>query len=232
MGTTSVAPRLRPERPMPRITAANMAPHDRSQECLGEGESSRSQCPPPHPQSMEGGSPHSQYQQPPTGNDRSRQPQASQPPVLFRPTRVPNRGYDYQPGYPGPPLPAGNGYAPPHPPDSNGYPAPPQNGHAPLRPLKPPPPMESRSNYPSHTDHRRVDPQGDYYEQGRPPCDRHAYYEADYRGPPPYGWDSRDGDLYQNGPPLPPETPAAQAAPSQRTSIACKYCRKRKVSGS
>lgn len=245
---------------MPHFTTADMAQRDRSREypATADGESPRAQYP-PHPQSIEGGSPNSQYQQhpPPPGDDRARQ---SQPPVTLPPMRDPNGGYAHQPGYPGPPPAASNGYAPP-PPGANGYPAPPQNGQAPLPPLQPPQADSRSPTYPPH-----ADPRDDYYAQRRPPpYDRDPYYGA-YRGHPPppdyYGRGQppphedyhrahpprhegdfrphpyeaeyanghpRNGYPYPQGAPMPSGPQLQQAAPRQRTSIACRYCRKRKV---
>lgn len=251
---------------MPHFTTADMAQRDRSREypATADGDSPRAQYP-PHPQSMDGGSPHSQYQQqppPPPGDDRSRQ---SQPPVTLPPMRDPNGGYaQQQPGYPGPPPAASNGYAPP-PPGANGYTAPPQNGQAPLPHLQPPQADSRSPTYPPP-----ADPRDEYYAQRRPPpYDRDAYYAA-YRGHPPppdyYGRGQppppphddyhrghppprhegefrpphpyeaeyanghpRNGYPYPQGGPMPSGPQLQQAAPRQRTSIACRYCRKRKV---
>lgn len=249
--------------PMPHFTAANMTAHDRSRDypTPGERESPRAQYP-PRPRSMEGGSPHHQYQPPPHTDDRSRQPPVSLPPM-----RDPSGGYDHPSAYPAHPPSSGNGYAPPPPPPGgNGYPAPPQNGQAPLPALHAPSNMESRSpSYPPHADdyyggqrrppppydrdyygpYRSHPPPPEYYGRGHPgphddyrshPPPRH---EAEFRGPPrPYdadyanGGHPRNGYPYQQGPPMPPGPPHQQAAPRQRTSIACRYCRKRKVNSS
>jgi hypothetical protein len=98
----------------------------------------------------------------------------------------------------------------------NGYPAPP-GGMYNL------PPVQA----PSDQRHYGVEPR-DYYARGGsfPPHPQpEPYNYGGYRPPsgPPYGAYPPE---YARGPGGPPQ----QAAPRQRTSIACRYCRKRKVS--
>lgn len=128
----------------------------------------------------------------------------------------PSRGYPPDPRYASP-----NG--------GNEYPPPGQSGHPPghLPPLQsgsdhrsPAYPPEHRSSYyddrrpPQYTDY----PPDYYYRQGGPPPNG---YPRDYRGPPPGSYPPDFGQGLG--------APMAQAAPRQRTSIACRYCRKRKV---
>jgi hypothetical protein len=118
------------------------------------------------------------------------------------------------------------------------YPAPPLNGQYPVHPGQAPP--HDRRDYDrrrqsngrrSYDDQRRYDDRryddrrepDNYYPHGQPPPGR------------PYGGDPHGGygynqQYYSNGGP-PPQygPPQPQVAPRQRTSIACRYCRKRKV---
>ncbi|TDZ15413.1 putative transcriptional regulatory protein [Colletotrichum sidae] len=121
----------------------------------------------------------------------------------------------------------------------NGYPPPQPGGHQPqLPPLQQHPAADPRSpSYPP--------PPDDYYARRQPPPPQYGdpYYQ-DYHNrqpPPPQG-------RYPDYPPAPPGAPRydyppgaprydygpgaptlQQAAPRQRTSIACRYCRKRKI---
>ncbi|XWW94179.1 hypothetical protein V2A60_002121 [Cordyceps javanica] len=136
-------------------------------------------------------------------------------------------------GYPGQPPPS-RGYPPDpryaSPNSGNGYPPPAQSGGHPSGYL---PPLQAGSDHRSQAyppEHR-----SSYYDDRRHP--QYSDYPPDYyyrqQGPPPNGY-SRD---YRGPPPgsYPPDFgqgvgPAmAQAAPRQRTSIACRYCRKRKI---
>ncbi|KAI9163588.1 hypothetical protein HJFPF1_05206 [Paramyrothecium foliicola] len=152
--------------------------------------------------------------------------------------------------YGAPPHPAARGYAPDpryaSPNAVNGYPAPgaqqaPPTYLPPLQPQSDPrspgyAPQDQRGGY---YDERRPPPPPQYHEQypqdpyyGRPPPQGPPMppngYPRDYRGPPP-----PPGVYYgqEYPPPGPGGVPAtmAQAAPRQRTSIACRYCRKRKI---
>ncbi|KAH7358630.1 hypothetical protein B0T11DRAFT_330397 [Plectosphaerella cucumerina] len=134
---------------------------------------------------------------------------------------------------------------PPHynasPSSVNGYPPPPPGGHpqSQLPPMQHPgprspgyPPQDGRDDYyrsrqpppphypdPYHPDYRHGGPPAQparYPEYGQPPPQRYEY------GPPPPGGPPR-WDYGQGAVPMP------QAAPRQRTSIACRYCRKRKI---
>ncbi|KFA65658.1 hypothetical protein S40285_06028, partial [Stachybotrys chlorohalonatus IBT 40285] len=139
-------------------------------------------------------------------------------------------GYGLQPqtahGYPTDPR-----YASPN--AVNGYPPPaaqsqqssgPNTYLPPLQPQPDPrspgyPPQDQRSSY---YDDRRPQqypepyPQGDYYYSGAQPSASNGY-SREHRGANPFTND------FSHVPPM------SQAAPRQRTSIACKYCRKRKV---
>ncbi|KAK6066966.1 C6 transcription factor [Seiridium cupressi] len=121
-------------------------------------------------------------------------------------------------GYPPPSGGAGhqNGYSPP----SSSYPPPPSHQYLP--PVQPHP-SDSRPGYPSQ------DPRGPpYYAQQRamPPSpynDQYGYAYRPDRGPPGYLGD------YPPGGPGQAAMQHQQAAPRQRTSIACRYCRRRKI---
>ena len=144
-----------------------------------------------------------------------------------------------------------NGYGSPNPPPSGGYPPisatppayAPANPNLPAGGFAPPtsqyqlPPVHAAQDQRPYDDRRPYDERGQYpdrgmpsdpyYQQGPPHQGRSGGYGADvyqYRYPPapnyPYG----------PGAPAPPPPQPQQAAPRQRTSIACKYCRKRKVS--
>lgn len=121
----------------------------------------------------------------------------------------------------------------------NGYPPPAGHPSTQLPPLQPPGPRSP--GYPP------ADGRDDYYRSRQPPPPHYGDpYHPDYRqGPPPprpypeYGQPGPGPHRYDYGPPPPPgaqrwdygqnPVPMPQAAPRQRTSIACRYCRKRKV---
>ncbi|KAI8957085.1 hypothetical protein F5Y11DRAFT_105293 [Daldinia sp. FL1419] len=119
-------------------------------------------------------------------------------------------------GYPPPlatPAPASTGYSPPA--SGNAYP-PPGSGHPPYLP-----PVQSSA----------PDPRASY-----PPQDPRAQYFANYNAANPYDFVYRS-DRGASGA-YPPEFARGgpvgaavmpQTAPRQRTSIACRYCRRRKI---
>ncbi|KAH8196269.1 hypothetical protein TruAng_009571 [Truncatella angustata] len=110
-------------------------------------------------------------------------------------------------GYPAPG--SQGGYSPP----SSSYPPPPNQQYLP--PVQPHP-VDSRANYPPPPP---PDPRGpQYYAPQRPPynnADNYGYAYRPDRGPPGY-------ENYQGGPPG--SMQHQQAAPRQRTSIACGKC--------
>ncbi|KAK7221665.1 hypothetical protein V2G26_009668 [Clonostachys chloroleuca] len=141
-------------------------------------------------------------------------------------------------GYGPPPHPQGYSYpsdpryASPN--ATNGYPPPPgQSGYL------PPPQQQSDPRAPSYRPpehHYQGRPPPSYSHDPHYPPPQDYYYRQQAQGPPPAP------SHYPYGPPggaplhhYPPEyaqaqaPPMAQAAPRQRTSIACKYCRKRKI---
>ncbi|CAM1501602.1 Fc.00g035860.m01.CDS01 [Cosmosporella sp. VM-42] len=152
------------------------------------------------------------------------------------PPSAPPRGYPSDPRYASPNA-------------VNGYPPPGQQGHAqpsgyPLPPLQPqadprspayPPPDQRGSYY----DDRRPHP----YGQDQPPQQQYAseqyypYRQQAAPAPPRPGYpeqrpaypDYRNltSGVYEYPPSNAPQL--TQAAPRQRTSIACRYCRKRKI---
>lgn len=124
-------------------------------------------------------------------------------------------------------------FASPNP--TNGFPPPPGGQQPPSAYL---PPMQSPSDprgavYPAQ-DHR-----GSYFEDRRaPPALQEAGYGQDtffYRGPsggqPTNGFTRPHAGAYASEYAQTGNAPSAlsQAAPRQRTSIACRYCRKRKI---
>lgn len=187
----------------------------------------------------------SQYPPPPgEEDDRSRgipyhpRPQMAAGPVTLPsiqdPTgpygQPPTRGWDSRNSNYGASPSSSNGYPPPSggqnqqngysPTSSSSYPPPP--GHQYLPPVQPHP-NDARANFPPQ------DPRGaPYYppQRSMPPYnqDNYAYAYRPERGPPGYG-------DYPQGGPGPAGMQHQQAAPRQRTSIACRYCRRRKVSG-
>lgn len=107
---------------------------------------------------------------------------------------------------------SGNGHGPPPPgPPPQGAPYPPYHGPPPGGPHGGPPPGGPPPG-----------PYADYYAMHRPPA---------YPAPPPNGYGPYQG--YPAGPYgeyVQGHPQQQQIAPRQRTSIACRYCRKRKVS--
>ncbi|KDN62836.1 hypothetical protein CSUB01_08239 [Colletotrichum sublineola] len=195
---------------------------------------------------------------PPVGpHEDSRYPDdGHQRPSMAAPVTLPSiqdpHGAYGQPAYPRsyPPDPRGDLRADPRasnysasPNSVNGYPPPQPGGHPPqLPPLQPPGDPRSPS-YPPPPDAR-----DDYYRSRQPPPPPPPYggdpYYQDYhnrQGPPPpgrypdYPPPGPGGPRYDYPPGAPrydygPGGPALQqAAPRQRTSIACRYCRKRKI---
>ena len=142
-----------------------------------------------------------------------------------------SRGHPADPRYTSPN--AVNGYPPPpgHPQQHmppQGYLPPMQNQTDPRGSIYPPPnqrnsyyddrqPPPYRDPHPQQQQQQPFDP---YFFRAHPNDPLPPGYGQPYRAPSnPYGPDYGQG----NGPQM------AQAAPRQRTSIACRYCRKRKV---
>lgn len=150
--------------------------------------------------------------------DRQRQPAQYPPPPVAHVTLPPIQdapAYRFAPG-PGPPQdPRSQGPYAASPPGANGHP-PPAPGYQ-LPPVQPPPDqrygVEQRYDY-------GPQPRGGAYQPPGAPGDQ---YNNSYTYRPSYGASSYPE--YGRAPPAP-----AQAAPRQRTSIACSYCRRRKVS--
>lgn len=114
----------------------------------------------------------------------------------------------------------------------------------------PPPPREGESQYPpppGEEDDRRAYhqrapssssvtlPSISPYEYAQPSNgytpDPRAYAQDPYRQPPPGGQYRDDRAQYDYGRSGPPQQMNfSQSAPRQRTAIACRYCRRRKVS--
>ncbi|KAJ4079231.1 hypothetical protein NW761_011480 [Fusarium oxysporum] len=187
--------------------------------------------------------PQSHYPPPPdTAQRPSDAPPSSMATSVTLPSIHDSRGYGPPPAAPGRGYPADPRYASPN--AVNGYPPP---GHQPpagqpqqyLPPLQPQSDPRSSAYPPPPPDQR-----GGYYDDRRPPYGQEAYstdpYYAYYRGqPPPPGPPPPNGHPgYRHIPAgvyeYPPvghgsAPPLTQAAPRQRTSIACRYCRKRKI---
>ncbi|EEU47102.1 uncharacterized protein NECHADRAFT_36533 [Fusarium vanettenii 77-13-4] len=149
------------------------------------------------------------------------------------PAAAPPRGYPSDPRYASPN--AVNGYPPP----GGQQPPPGQQQQPYLPPLQPQSDPRSSAYPPPPQDQR-----GGYYDDRRPaygqepypqdPYYAHSYYRQPPPGPPPpnghQNYRNLAGGVYeypQVGPGNPPQL--TQAAPRQRTSIACRYCRKRKI---
>lgn len=181
------------------------------------------------------------------------------PPVAPRPTALPSMTAHPPPqpqgaGFPPEYRHSERGYAPDqrYPPDqsnwssvsptnSNGYPPPPPDQRYQLPPVQMaqerPRDYNGGRQYPERRQYGERRQYPDQYYQGQPPPPPPAphggagvYVEPyQYRFPPPgpqYPYDyTRVG---ANAPP-PAPPPPQQAAPRQRTSIACRYCRKRKI---
>ncbi|KAK7592452.1 hypothetical protein V3481_007070 [Fusarium oxysporum f. sp. vasinfectum] len=147
------------------------------------------------------------------------------------PPAAPRRGYPTDPRYASPN--AVNGYPP------SGHQPPPGQPQQYLPPLQPQSDPRSSAYPPPLPDQR-----GGYYDDRRPLYGQEPYgtdpYYAYYRGQPPPpgpplpnghpGYRHIPGGVYEyplvghgSAPPL------TQAAPRKRTSIACRYCRKRKI---
>ncbi|KAF7717909.1 Fungal Zn(2)-Cys(6) binuclear cluster domain-containing protein [Penicillium ucsense] len=117
-------------------------------------------------------------------------------------------------------------YPPPPPPDdrSRAYPYDQQHHYPYPQQPYPAPPEHDRGYYPPP-------PPGQY--QAPPPPQQqhmaaiHPHAPPDYRLPPPPG--AYRPDPYQQPPPQQQPMPYHAAAPRQRTAIACRYCRRRKI---
>lgn len=162
----------------------------------------------------------SAYPPPPGEEEEDRQRHTQYPPppsahVTLPPIQDAHPAYGrYAPS--APPDPRTQGHYAASPPGANGHPPPPAGYQLP--PVQPPP--DQRYG---------VEPRYDYAAQGRgssypPPPPPPEHYNYTYRpsSGSPYGSGPYE---YRGAPPAP-----AQAAPRQRTSIACSYCRRRKVS--
>ncbi|SCN79851.1 uncharacterized protein FFB20_06009 [Fusarium fujikuroi] len=187
--------------------------------------------------------PQSHYPPPPdTAQRPSDAPPSSMATSVTLPSIHDSRGYGPPPAAPGRGYPADPRYASPN--TVNGYPPP---GHQPppgqpqqyLPPLQPQSDPRSSAYPPPPPDQR-----SGYYDDRRPPYGQEAYstdpYYAYYRGqpPPPPGPPPPNGHpgyrhipagVYEYPVGHGSAPPLTQAAPRQRTSIACRYCRKRKI---
>jgi hypothetical protein len=164
----------------------------------------------------------SQYPPPPGEEDDTR---PYLPPVN-RPLTLPSIQETYHSSYSTPP-PSGRGYQPQHdaraggafgpsPPNANGFQTPPSNYPPSLPPVQAADPRQQQYN-------------SDYYnqqQQQRGPYQDPYYGRYPPQGPPHPGYGGYP-DYPRVGASVAPQQ--QQAAPRQRTSIACRYCRKRKV---
>ncbi|KAK3364421.1 hypothetical protein B0T25DRAFT_63946 [Lasiosphaeria hispida] len=186
----------------------------------------------------------SHYPPPPDDEDDRRPPYQQPPPVAQGGMTLPSLQY---------PAPGVTGYAPEpqrypeqryasadqrYPPDQRSW-----SSESPTNPNGyPPPPSEQRYQLPpvhAPQDRARYDDRRQYDER-RQYDDRRQYNDQYFQGqPPPYGYRYPPGAAYPppydyaragaNAPPPAVPQPQQQAAPRQRTSIACRYCRKRKI---
>jgi hypothetical protein len=164
--------------------------------------------------------------------------------------RYQERGYSSDPRYQSDPR-----SWPPEAPAPNGYPAQPDGRYPPPPfPAQDPRQYDDRRQFddrrPPYDDRRQYDERRSYeerrqyedqraYDDQRQYGDRRPYPDPYYDGPPPPGRGGGYGaDFYRYpsgpypygmGPPPPSSSSQQQSAPRQRTSIACRYCRKRKV---
>ncbi|KAF7531417.1 hypothetical protein G7054_g8878 [Neopestalotiopsis clavispora] len=158
-----------------------------------------------------------------------------QPPARVWDSRSASSAYGASPssanGYPppgnaGPPQSHAN-YSPPH---QSQYPPPPGHGSSYLPPVQPHP-ADARGSYPPPPPQGGRMPPSIY---ATPPQQHHSMMQqqqSPYRDSYgyPYGADrGYPGEYAQGGPGAAGMHPQ-QAAPRQRTSIACRYCRRRKI---
>ncbi|TGO16231.1 hypothetical protein BTUL_0030g00150 [Botrytis tulipae] len=91
----------------------------------------------------------------------------------------------------------------------------------------------SQQQHPAPSHHSYQDSRG-YSQQQHPPAPSHHSYQ-DSRGypqqqpPHPAHYPYHDGRSYPQDQPPTAQPPLRQSAPRQRTAIACKYCRRRKI---
>ncbi|KAF7531819.1 hypothetical protein G7Z17_g13698 [Cylindrodendrum hubeiense] len=190
--------------------------------------------------------PRPQYPPPPPDNAQrpSEAPPASMAASVSLPSIHDSRSYGPPPSAPGRGYPPDPRYASPN--AVNGYPPPGQQAPPPGQ-QQPPylPPLQPQTD-PRSPAYPPPDQRGGYYDDRRPPGPGYGQepYSSDpyyaYRGqppqgpPPPNGYRDYRAHLASGVYEYPPGGPGAapqltQAAPRQRTSIACRYCRKRKV---
>ncbi|KAF4499045.1 c6 transcription [Fusarium agapanthi] len=185
--------------------------------------------------------PQSHYPPPPdTAQRPSDAPPSSMATSVTLPSIHDSRSYGPPPAAPGRGYPADPRYASPN--AVNGYPPP---GHQPPpgQPQQYLPPLQPQSDPRSSAYPPPPPDQRGYYDDRRPPYGQEAYstepYYAYYRGqPPPPGPPPPNGHpgyrhipagVYEYPVGHGSAPPLTQAAPRQRTSIACRYCRKRKI---
>ncbi|KAH8677213.1 hypothetical protein BGZ61DRAFT_536144 [Ilyonectria robusta] len=192
--------------------------------------------------------PQSHYPPPPQDNSQrpSEDHQASMAASVSLPSIHDARSYGPPPTAPGRGYPPDPRYASPN--AVNGYPPPGHQAPPPPQQQQPPylPPLQPQSD-PRSPAYPPPDQRGGYYDDRRPPgpggygqepYSSDPYYA--YRGqppqgpPPPNGFRDYRAHLASGVYEYPPGGPGAapqltQAAPRQRTSIACRYCRKRKI---
>jgi hypothetical protein len=186
----------------------------------------------------------SEYPPPPGEEERDRQGEPTSRANMATTITLPSIHEQY-PGQYGPPSahrasyagdPRASGAYSASPNSANGYPPPPGRTTY-LPPLQPPADPRSPTYAPNPRDEyfrgQQPPPPGQYhqdqyynsYNQGGPPPAGGYGPPSAYGAPQPGGYADYPGRVAGAVPP-----PIQQAAPRQRTSIACKYCRKRKVS--
>ncbi|KAI1865186.1 hypothetical protein JX265_008233 [Neoarthrinium moseri] len=203
-------------------------------------EDHRDRGPPRHDQSSE-----SQYPPPPgEEDDRSRgipyhpRPQMASGTVTLPSIQDPQGPYGPPAGRAWDPRASSYGHSPN---SSNGYASPPGNAPSHQSSYSP---SSGGSAYPPPAGHPYLPPVQPHPNDARapypPPDPRGAPYYSSQRQPPPYNPNGYDYAYRpERGPPgsYPPDYARAgpgqavmqQTAPRQRTSIACRYCRRRKI---
>ncbi|KAK0753610.1 hypothetical protein B0T18DRAFT_19177 [Schizothecium vesticola] len=180
----------------------------------------------------------SHYPPPPNEDDDRKPPYQQRPPAMTLPSMsYPPPGHQPEQRYGDPRYPPDprqpldqRSWSSESPTNPNGYPPPP-DGRYQL------PPVQTAGDRPRYDDRQPYDERRQYHEQqqyyqGPPPGPGRGgppyppdYYQNRYPAPFQYADYPRGGP---NAPQVAPPPPQ-QAAPRQRTSIACRYCRKRKI---
>ncbi|KAF7954220.1 hypothetical protein EAE96_005349 [Botrytis aclada] len=171
--------------------------------------------------------------------DSNTRPSAYQEPYRPYPDDRPHYSGQYQePVQDGRPVPAGYN-APFNPPSHHSF----HDGR--LYSQQPPPPTHRHHSYqdsrgypqqqppPAIRHHSYNDERGYSQQQHPPPPSHHSYQDntgyQQQQPPHPSHYPYHDGRGYPQDQPPAAQQPLRQSAPRQRTAIACKYCRRRKI---